>query len=196
MTFDDLKSLALETVTNPAQAAKRVLALDVPMQAVWMGLGLVAVLNGIYYSVLLPGLAQAGLAVPAMVGSPVTLTGFILVIFVLMVFLTAFSGRLLGGIGDVESVGKITVWLQMLRVVAQVVISILSLVSPLLGWLAATALGIWGIWILLNFVAQAHGFNIPKALGTLAVMFVGLIVVMSVLSAALGLAPPAQTGDF
>lgn len=195
MTLDQVKPLVLETVTAPALAARKVLSVQVPGQAIWLALALISVLNGVYYALLLPGLAQSGLAVPAIVNAPLMITLFILAVFAMMVFLMTVTGRMLGGVGDLESIGKITVWLQGLRFLAQVTISLLSIVSPLLGWVASMGLGIWGIWILLNFLAEAHGFAIPKAIGVMAMTFVGVLLIMSILSAVLGIAPPAPTGD-
>lgn len=195
MTSDQVKVLVVETVTSPAQAARKVLDWAVPMQGVWLGITLIAVLNGMYYAMLLPRMAQSGLTLPPIVESPLAVALFILTIFVTMVYLTVFSGRMLGGTGDIERIGKITVWLQGLRFGAQVVISLISMVSPLIGWLASTALGFWGIWILLNFVAEAHGFTIPKAIGTMVMTFIGLVLIMSILSAVFGLTPPVPNGE-
>ena len=195
MTFDQIKPLVLETVTAPASAARKILGMPVPPQATWIVLALVAILNGAYYALLLPGLAQSGMAVPSFVNSPVIIAFFVLVVFVLMVFLMTVSGRFIGGQGDIQTIGKITAWLQALRFLAQVVISAVSLVSPLLGWVASMALGIWGIWILLNFLAEAHGFAIPKAIGVMVMTFIGVVLIMSIFSAAIGIAPPTPTGD-
>ena len=195
MTFDQFKNLAIETLTSPQSAASKLLAWDIPRQVVWLGIALISVLNGLYYALLLPGMAQAGMAVPDIVGSPILLTLFILIIFSVMVAMMTFAGNLLGGRGDIDRIGKITVWLQGLRFLAQLAISLMSLILPLIGWLGAMALGIWGIWILLNFVAKAHEFSIPKAIGALAVTFIGLVLIMSVVSAALGLTPPVPSGE-
>lgn len=194
MTMDLVKSLIVETLTDPAKAARRVLAIDVPAQAIWMGIALIAVLNGFYYALLLPQMAQAGMVAQSVAGSPLLVTGFILLVFSVMVVLTSVCGRFLGGHADVVTIGKITVWMQGLRFAAQVLISLVSLVLPPLGWLASLALGIWGIWIILNFVAEAHGFTVPKALGTLAMTFIGMVLIMSVFSAAFGLTPAVPNG--
>lgn len=195
MTFDEVKSLAIETVTLPGTAAQKVLALPVPSQAVWLGLALVSILNGIYYALLLPGMARSGMAVPAVAGAPVLMTLFILTVFVTMIVLLAVSGRMLGGQGDVDRVSRIIVWLQLLRFGAQVAISLISLAIPILGWLASLALGVWGVWILLNFIAAAHEVQIPKALGALVMTFLGVVLVMSILSAAFGVVPAVPNGE-
>jgi hypothetical protein len=195
MIANQLKSLVLETLVNPAQAARAVLAYAVPGQAVWLALVLIAVLNGLYYSMLLPGLASAGLISQQLVSAPLMVALFIVVVFFGMVGLTTLAGRFLGGTGDFERIGKMTVWLQALRFGAQVAISLLSLVAPFLGWIASTVLGLWGLWIVFNFVAEAHAFSIPKAVGALVMTFFGLVMILSILSAILGLAPPVPNGE-
>ncbi|WP_375172847.1 YIP1 family protein [Pseudooceanicola sp.] len=195
MTMDRVKSLAIETVLSPAKAAGQVLATPVPSQAVWLGLALIAVLNGLYYSLLLPGLADAGLISAQLAGAPVMVTLFILVVFFGMVALTTVCGRVLGGTGDLDHVAKMTVWLQALRFAAQVAISLISIVVPFLGWIASTALGLWGLWIIFNFVAVAHAFTIPKSIATLVMTFIGMVLVLSILSAVFGLTPPVPNGE-
>ena len=195
MNWDLLKALVVETVTNPAQAAKKVLALDIPTQAIWVGLALIAVLNGLYYAMLLPSLAAAGLITSELAAMPLIVTMFILFVFVGMVYLTTIGGRFLGGTGDVLRVGQVTVWLQGLRLAAQVAIAVISFVAPFLGWIASTALGLWGIWIALNFVAAAHEFSIPKAIGALVITFFGLVLALSILTALFGFAPPVSNGE-
>ena len=195
MTWEQIKALVVETLTAPQLAAPKVLALGLPRQVVWLGIALISVLNGLYYALLLPGMARSGFGVPEMAQSPLLLTIFILIIFVGMMSLMVVTGRFLGGAGDIERIGAVTVWLQGLRFLAQVAISIVSIVSPLIGWVGAMAIGIWGIWVLLNFVAKAHEFSIPKALATMAMTFVGLILIMSVVSAVLGVAPAVPNGE-
>lgn len=195
MTWDELKGLVVETVVSPATAARRVLEIPVPSQAVWLGLALISILNGLYYALLLPRMAQAGVGVPTIVNAPILMTMFILTIFVMMVGLIAVTGQMMGGQGRVDHVARIMVWLQGLRFFAQIAVSILSLVSPLIGWLASLALGLWGVWILLNFVAETHGFSVVKAIGVIVTTFIGVILIMSILAAAFGLTPAIPNGE-
>lgn len=193
--MDQVKALVIETLLNPAQAARAVLGYAVPPRAIWLALILIGVLNGLYYSMLLPGLASAGLISPQLISAPLVVTLFIVLVFFGMVGLTTLAGRFLGGTGDFEQIGKMTVWLQALRFAAQVAISVLSLAVPFLGWIASTVLGLWGLWIVFNFVAAAHAFSIPKAVGALVMTFFGLVMILSILSAILGLTPPVPNGE-
>ncbi|MBB06206.1 Yip1 family protein [Pseudooceanicola sp.] len=194
MTPNELKSLVFETVTAPSLAARKVMAFDAPQAALWLGLILMAALHGIYYGILLPGAAKAGLVMPAMANAPLLIAGLLLSIFVVMAYLMAMSGRLLGGVGDFAAMMKVTIWLQAMRLLAQVVISTLSLISPALGWVAMMAVGLWGIFILLTFVATAHEFEVIKAVGVIVMTFFATIIVLSTLMTVFGVATPPTTG--
>lgn len=191
MNRDQIRALIVETVVRPASAAKDVLAVQVPRNALWTALALVGVMNGLYYGLLLPSAAAAGMVPVSMANAPLIVTGAVLTILVVMVFLLTISGRVLGGQGDLDALLKITVWLQGLRLLAQVAISIVSLAIPAIGWLAAMVIGIWGIWILVVFIAAAHGFATSKGFGTLLGTFVATVFALSILSAILGLGVPA-----
>lgn len=186
MSFDDLRGLIVETITTPAQAARKVLAFDVPRSALWSALALIAILNGIYYGLLLPGAARAGLVPVALANAPLMVTAGIFVVLTVLIYALMVTGRMLGGIGDLDALMKVTIWLQGLRVLAQVAISVLSVIIPALGWALAMAVGIWGLWILVVFVATAHGFAPLKGVGTLIAGFAITVLVMSVLTALMG----------
>ncbi len=117
--------------------------------------------------------------------------GAILLIFTVMVFLLTIMGRFLGGRGDLDAVMKITVWLQALRLLAQIIISVLSLAIPFLGSLFALAVGVWGLWVLVVFIAAAHQFETVKGFGTLLGTFVATVFALSILSGILGLGVPS-----
>lgn len=193
MTFDRLKSLIVESVVSPASAAREVLSVDLPRATLWTALALLGVLNGIYYGILLPGAAQAGVIPAAMANMPFVVTGAVLVILFVMVHLLTLTGRFLGGHGTVDRVLIVTIWLQTLRLLAQLVISVLSIAIPPVAWLVAMAAGVWGVWMLIVFIATAHEFSPVKGFGTLLATFVATIFALSILSAVLGFGTP--TGE-
>ena len=195
MTWDEVKGLAGETVVTPSSGARRVVAYAAPTGLLWQALAVVAVLHGIYYGLLLPGAARSGLVSPALANAPLIVAACIFAFFALMVLLLAQAGRFLGGAADVPAMLKVTIWLQALRLLAQIAISAVSIISPLIGWLGMLVVGIWGLWVLLSFIATAHGFEIIKAVGALVMAFIVLIFVMSILTAIAGFAPPTPTGD-
>ncbi|EAQ01081.1 hypothetical protein OB2597_03549 [Pseudooceanicola batsensis HTCC2597] len=190
MTAEEVRSLVIETVVSPGEAARKIVGFRLPTGVLWTALALIGVLNSLYYGLLLPGAAEAGLVPQTMAESPLLIAVIVLSILAAMAYLLRISGRMLGGAGDMADMLKITVWLQGLRLLAQVAISFISLISPAIGWLVAMVVGIWGLWILIVFIAAGHGFETLKGLGTLVMTFIATILIMSVLSAALGLGPP------
>lgn len=191
MNGEMFKALVVETVTKPAMAARRVIDLGYDTGTLWTGLVLVSVLNGIFYGILLPGAAAQGLILPDLAASPVMLAIFIGVALTITVQFLVMTGRVLGGSGDLRTILNIMVWLQLLRLGLQLAITVISLVIPVLGSLVALVAGFWGLWVLANFIAVAHGIDVLKSVGVMVMTFFGIIVVLSVLMAVLGFGVPA-----
>ena len=192
MIRQTLWDLVVETITAPQNAASRVLTYQPQSGALWTALLLVAVLNGILYSLLLAGGISRGMILPPMLSSPMQLTMFIGAMLALIVFTLASAGRVLGGQGDVAALLRVTIWLQSLRLALQLVIVVLSAILPLAAWLLAMATMFWGAWIMVNFVAVAHRISVLRAVGVLALSFVGVIVALSILLPILGVTPPGE----
>ena len=53
MNLPDPKSLAIATLKDPAEVARTLLGLNVPREALWAALGLLAVFNALFYICLL-----------------------------------------------------------------------------------------------------------------------------------------------
>lgn len=192
MTREALWELIVETIKSPQSAAARVIAFQPQTGALWTALLLVAVLNGILYSLLLTNRASREVFLPALVGSPLQLAMFIGAMLALTVFMLTSAGRILGGQGDIPALLRVTIWLQSLRLAAQVLITLVSFLIPLLGWLLAMATMIWGSWILLNFIAVAHRITVPKAIAVLMLSFFGIIVALTIILPIIGVTPPGE----
>ncbi|MDF1855782.1 Yip1 family protein [Pseudooceanicola sp.] len=184
------RDMLLATIGEPRRAARELLEIRLPDQALWTWLGLASVLNGLVYSLTVPPQVQVAFPMPGLLQSPILLS---LVMGVLMVGMTQFfvwAGRLLGGSSDFRRMLQLTCWLQTLRVLFQVVISLVSMLSIGLSGLLAVIGGFWGVYILANFIAEAHRFTTPiKAVATLIIGVLGVAFAMTFLLALLGLAP-------
>ena len=187
--IDFAKDLFRETIFDPASAGRRIVALNLPTNAGWMMLGLATALNTLLF------FAMDALF-PAPNGAPflfltvpwrVALTMFVAVaVSVVALF---WSGRILDGQGRFGDILAMIAWLQMMRVAVQVATIFLSLVAPLIGALLAFGAGIYGIWILIQFVNVAHGFgSIGKAVMNVVLTMVALVMMLSLLLSALGVA--------
>ncbi|WP_372893596.1 Yip1 family protein [Rhodosalinus sp.] len=178
MTTAALGQLAIETIRDPREAARRLLALDLPRSALWTALALVIVLNAAVYglsNMLVPPPSD----VPMAALSPVPFAAFLAAGLIGTIYALWYVGRALGGAGSLDDVMVLLVWLQALRLAVQAALLVLVPLSPVLSSLVVLAAAVIGFWILLNFVDMAHGYgSLLKSLGAVA---------LSVLALALGL---------
>ncbi len=82
-----------------------------------------------------------------------------------------------GGGGSFEIVLASLVWLQGLRLLVQVALSVIMLISPTFSALLAFAASLVGCWILINFINLFHGFN-SMFTALIVMVVVGLAVVL------------------
>lgn len=180
MNRDVILNLALETIQSPRSAAQKIMSLNLSRDFLWTGLGLVAVINAIIYSLSLFFGDISGL--PALFSNPVLF--FVMITGVLVVSIHTFhwTGLAMGGKGDLGELLALFVWLQALRAVAQAVMFILILVSPVLAQVFSLVVGILGLWVTVNFITEAqrkesllHGF------GVLILSAVGIVIGLMIL---------------
>ena len=193
MTFDDFKTLARRTLSEPEQAARWLIAQDWPIQVRWMALVLAVSVSGVlaYVSTLAFPVPEG--AVPAMLGmsrQPLMLAGMQMVAIVLGAGLMAGVGRMFGGHGRFEDALLLTVWIEIMLLIVQAAQIVLSLALPALaGILGILAVALF-LWLTVQFTKALHGFTSgPKVL---LVMFATLLTmgfVLSFILAALGLMP-------
>jgi Yip1 domain len=186
MNFNDWRLLAIASVKEPALAARSLLALNVPHQVLWPALVLVAALNAILFTLsnlLVPGMEP----MPGMASSPLTYFAIVFGGLALTVFAVFGIGRLLGGSGTLNDIIVVIVWMQALRFVVQVAALVLVLTLPLLSVILVAAAGIIGIYILLNFINQAHNFgSIWKAAAVMIASVIAIVMGLSVLLSIFG----------
>ena len=188
----DFKDLVRQSLFAPSDAARQLLALRLPRQWLWMALALMSVLNAIIYSIALrmsgPMDPMSAAMIPPIFHSPVLFTLFLLGGLVITVFTLTWVGQSMGGTGQLGDILVLLAWMQVLRLLLQVAVTVLGLVSGSLSALLVFAGSIWGIVILTGFIDTAHGFgNWFKSLGVMILagiaMGVGLMIIMSVIGA-------------
>lgn len=150
--------LARETVFDPRRAAGRVLDFDIGRNELWMALLLATALNAILFSLshyLFPSpLPLSRIFENPMLYAIVQGGGLVILIFVL-----TWVGNMLGGKGQLGDVLRVMVWLQFMRVLAQVAVVFIGVVLPVLGGIVSLAILVLSLWILLHFLNAAHRFN-------------------------------------
>ncbi|MBN2905270.1 MAG: YIP1 family protein [Rhodobacteraceae bacterium] len=195
-TLIPLLKLALESVRDPRDGARRVLALALPEGALWQGLVLVVVL-----SVMLTQLGEILVPLPVDPLLPVFLANPLLTgviqggLLVVMIYAIHFLGRAFGGTGTFAGALALAVWLQFIMVCLQVVQTVFLIVlPPVAGMIGVFGLGLF-FYLLSHFVAVLHGFPSPlrtfvAIIAAMIGILFGISILMSVLGFTLGGALP------
>lgn len=154
-----LGNLAVLTLANPAEAARRLLAHIPGRDVLWTALALVVVLNSLVQSastLVFPVLdASLDMAFEPVVQSLVTSAGAIL----LGIVAFHFVGRMLGGIGTFDGIMLLMIWLQFLQILGQLVIFVVALIAPTMFLILVLGMSLYSLYISLHFVNQVHRFN-------------------------------------
>lgn len=187
VTLTDLLRLARFTVQRPREGAARVMALNLPIGARWVALGLMVVISTLLVHLsfsLQP--AEVRQFFEEAMGRPIQtalLQGGILVI---SVFVIHGAGRMASGHGRFEDALILVAWLQFILLCLQAVQLVAQLLlPPLADLIGLVGLGLF-LWLLTNFVAELHGFSsLPMVFVGIVISFVVLVILLSVVLAAL-----------
>jgi len=178
MTVGYWRQMVIMSITKPAEAARVLMAMQIPSQALWTGLALVAVLNTALFTLsnlLMPGPSP----LPAIFNSPILYLAIVMAGLTLTIYGLFFVGRLFGGKGSVADIMVLIVWMQALRVLAQAATLVLVMTVPFLAMIVVFAAALVGVYMLVHFVDQAHRFG---SVGRAA-----LVLIASVLAIVVGL---------
>ena len=154
----DFKSLITETVTAPRSAAERVLALGLGKESLGLLVALVAVVNTILYSLSL-SLFESSTGVQTGMNLPILYLMILTSVIVLGAVVLRWVGQMFGGQASLGQLLSLIVWLQVMRAIAQAGLLVLTLILPGLANMVALVLGLFGLWIMVNFLDVAQGWN-------------------------------------
>lgn len=194
MTSDDFQGLVKKSLFAPRDAARQLIDMKLARQWLWMALALMTVLNAIVYSVSLrlspPQDPAATALVPPLFHSPFLFTIFLFGALAITVFTLHWIGQSMGGKAALGDILVLMTWMQVLRLILQVAVTVLMLVSPILAVLLIFVSSLWGIYILVSFIDTAHQFdNLFKAAGVIIfavlAMAAGLTVILSTIGIAI-----------
>jgi hypothetical protein len=191
MTFANILDHLRFTLQNPREGVRQVIALDLPINARWTALALMAVVSAIMthlsFGLLTPDQrAMAG----GMIASPFRTAIVQGLVMLVLVAATFWVGRARGGRGSFADALVAMAWLQFILLCLQAVQLVAQVLLPPLGELIGVAgLAIF-LWLLTNFVAELHGFGSRLAVfgGIVATAFV-LGFLLSILLVMLGGGP-------
>ncbi len=183
-----ISALAQLTLQDPRQAARVLLAEDVPMRARTAGLLLVAVVSALLAS-LQVGTDLQGLDPLSafMLASPFRAALFQWLFLALSVVLIHRVGRAFDGRGSLPDALLIVVWLQLLMLALQLLQLAATLVAPPLSGIIGLAGFALFPWLMTAFIAELHGFRnrglvflgmVLTALGTGFVLGIAMILIL------------------
>ncbi|KZY32258.1 hypothetical protein A3731_04200 [Roseovarius sp. HI0049] len=181
------------TLTNPRQAGAEVIAMQFPMQGLWVALMLVSVLLSLlvaavfHFTPVPPGEMGEMIQMSPAYHTPLLFALLNWAQALISVFVLHWVGRSFGGQGELADILAVMIWLQVVSLVLAVVLFLLGLILPLVGGLLMIAAFFWGIWATIALIAAANRFDsLLKAAGVCVVTVVVFTIGMTILSALLG----------
>jgi Yip1 domain len=170
LTLPDLVALMRLTLQAPRKGARRIMEMNLPINARWLALLLVAAGSaiGTHLSIALMPPEQREMIL-ALIASPMSTALMQAGIWAVIAAAIAVGGRMRGGEGTFPDALILMAWLQFMLLCLQLVQVAAGVVLPILADLIGLAgLGLL-LWLLTNFVAELHGFR------SLVAVFAGLV---------------------
>lgn len=164
-----LFALARQTVTDPIEGARAVMALRLPTPLRWMLLA-AAILVSVILLYSLPVLTGQAAEMPA----PWVFAAGQFALNVVVVCLVAFVGRAFGGTGGFDDALLLMAWLQAVTVGFLLLQLVMIMVMPALNFVVTIASVIISMWMLTGFICALHGFR------SQALVLVGGVMVFTI----------------
>lgn len=196
MTLQDFWALLRLSLSNSREAARTVMAMDLPRAVVWQVLAVVLLL-----AMLLTQIVERVFPMPdpifgTLLANPFLYAGLVGALTLVTVTAMHRVGRFFGGTGDFDGALKLLTWLQIVLFTAQLVeVAGLLVFPPLAALMGPIALGL-SLWLMTSFVAELHGFRslLPvffMILGTIMMIAFALVFLLNLLGVNL---PDPATG--
>ncbi|MBW4708898.1 YIP1 family protein [Roseobacter sp. YSTF-M11] len=167
-TTVDWPQLTLLTLRDPKAAAAEIMSWQLPRDALWMA-AIVVAIAGTIMSTLTNFVMPLPEPFTDLFPNPIMLFLAMAGGFVLTVNVLFWTGRAIGGSGDLNDLLALLVWMQALRATAQLLILICVLVTPFLTGFLVLLVGIATIWVFLNFLSV--GLQLNSLLKAVLVVF-------------------------
>ncbi len=172
-------------VSDPKGAGQDVLNLPLPPGVPGMAFALIVILSAVLYGA---GITVSPPDVPGggPVISPIVFAIVSGAISLAMVFAVWKVGAAMDGTGTAAGSLRLTVLLQTMTLIGQIIELVLIAVAPFLATYFTVILVLWVFWANVNLVAALHGFGFGKALGTMILAAVGVALCLVFLMTLLG----------
>ncbi len=180
--------LLRETLFSPTSAAEKILNMRFRPDVLWMALILMGVLNALIQGIsLYLSPIPDGVMVPTLFLSPLLFAIASVISLVTTVYLLHWLGKMLQGEAALNDLLVLVTWLQVVRILAQLLSALLVFIMPAMAGLLILVASLWGIVILVAFINKAHRFSNPfKGLGVLIGAMLGVVIGLSLLFGAIG----------
>ena len=183
-----LKSIFIETITAPRDAARQIIALGITR-----GTSIMCVIFTICITVILFFLditsSTNSIILPLLMHHPLVLATVMILGTVWSAFVIGFFGKILGGNDNIDNILVLLAWGQAVQVVFQVMATLIAFLSIQLAALFQLGVFFIYIWIFISFIDVALKFeNLFKAFFvTFSGLVAAFISVSMVLSLVVGL---------
>jgi hypothetical protein len=183
---DYVAKLIKRTLVDPRGAAKQIIELNIPKPALWNAVFLVVIMSVLLtYGTLIIAGQETGIL--ELAGSPIIFVFYMVAQLVLLVFAMFWVGKALGGTGALDEILVLIVWLQTLWLLAQIVQTVVLVFAPNASTFIGFASIIYGIWIMINFISESHGFpSWVKGALTLMLALIGVIIGIAIILSVIG----------
>jgi len=182
-----LLRLARDSVSNPRDGARDMMALDLPRPVVLQFYLLLQVLSAMVK--VLSAMVKVnpeGVELPP--GASISFTMFEAVIGLVGAYAAYRIGRAFGGGGTFDQALTLVTWAQFILFLVNIVqLGVLLILPPLVDLINIAAIALF-FWLMVNFVSELHGFKSPGLVfvGILLSIF-ALVILLSIAFSAVGL---------
>ncbi|MFU1476845.1 Yip1 family protein [Roseovarius sp. C7] len=191
-------ALFKQSLTEPREAGRYIIGLNLPAQFLWMALAFLAavmslLVSGMFQIVPLP----EGEMGDMMRMNPAYRTPLVFALMqwgqaVISVVVLTWIGRLFGGRARVEDMLAVTIWIQLIALVLGLGVGVLAVLLPPLGAFAILAYIAWALFITVAMIDAAHGFeNMLKSLGVFIASIVALALGSALIAGMIGVSATA-----
>lgn len=172
----DFKSLAIETITDPAAVAEKILSRQFENDVIWTGFALNVVLSVFLYALqgFLLGMPSNALF-PNL--SPVMFGMFLVALQLAYSVGSLVVGNRLGGQARFMPIFSLLVWLRFVNIAIQFIAIIMVFVMAPLAAILNLVAAVYGIYVLAHFTNVGFGLNsLGKSLGVIFMAGLGAMV--------------------
>ncbi len=177
-----MKPLIITSVRDPRNAARTILAMNLPDKTLWQALTLVSILSTLIVSGMMrmTHIPQNEFG-QILLESPVYASPLAAAVMqwgqsVISVFVIHWVGRIFGGTGTRGAVLALVAWLHFVSLLLVILLVLIGSLVPVLSAFGLLMFVGWWLWSLTVFVDEAHSFqSVLKSAGVLLVSFVGFL---------------------